>query len=43
MLAQGGMQTKFMEIQLTNGEDQGASGIDLSSIISPMVTVLDEM
>lgn len=43
VLAQGGMQTKFTDTQLSNGEDQGASGTGLSSIISPMLRVLDEM
>ncbi|XP_059072637.1 uncharacterized protein LOC131065259 [Cryptomeria japonica] len=43
VLAQGGMQTKFTNTQLSNGEDQGASGTGLSSIIAPMLRVLDEM
>eukprot|EP01018_Ginkgo_biloba_P026890 Gb_19640 [translate_table: standard] len=42
-LAQGGMQAKFTDTQLSNGEDQGASGTGLSSIISPMLRVLDEI
>ncbi|KAH9305325.1 hypothetical protein KI387_009729, partial [Taxus chinensis] len=43
VLAQGGMQTTFTDMQLSNGEDQGASGTGLSSIIAPMLRVLDEM
>ncbi|KAH7668008.1 Armadillo-like helical-containing protein [Dioscorea alata] len=42
-LAQGGVQTQFSELQLSNGEDQGASGTGLGSLISPMLNVLDEM
>lgn len=42
-LAQGGVQTQFSELQLSNGEDQGASGTGLGSLICPMLNVLDEM
>ncbi|KAM0953447.1 putative SH3 domain-containing protein [Dioscorea sansibarensis] len=42
-LAQGGVQSQFSELQLSNGEDQGASGTGLGSLISPMLKVLDEM
>ena len=37
------MQSKFSELQLSNGENQGASGTGLGSLISPMLKVLDEM
>ena len=43
VLAQARMQAKFTDTQLSNGEDQGTSGTGLSSIISPMLRVLDEM
>lgn len=42
-LAQGGMQSQFSDIHTSNGEDQGASGTGLGSLISPMLKVLDEM
>ncbi|PIA64178.1 hypothetical protein AQUCO_00201452v1 [Aquilegia coerulea] len=42
-LAQGGMQSQLSEIHLSNGEDQGASGTGLGSLIAPMLKVLDEM
>ncbi|XP_031487548.1 uncharacterized protein LOC116255737 isoform X2 [Nymphaea colorata] len=42
-LAQGGVQAQFSDMQLSNGEDQGASGTGLGSLISPMLKVLDEM
>ncbi|XP_072974813.1 uncharacterized protein [Typha angustifolia] len=42
-LALGGVQSQFSEFQLSNGEDQGASGTGLGSLISPMLMVLDEM
>ncbi|XP_068664377.1 uncharacterized protein [Aristolochia californica] len=42
-LALGGAQTQFSEIQISNGEDQGASGTGLGSLLSPMLNVLDEM
>jgi hypothetical protein len=42
-LALGGMQSNFSELQLSNGENQGASGTGLGSLISPMLKVLDEM
>ncbi|XP_011625800.1 uncharacterized protein LOC18440835 isoform X2 [Amborella trichopoda] len=42
-LAQGGVQAQFSDMQISNGEDQGASGTGLGSLISPMLKVLDEM
>ncbi|XP_058109282.1 uncharacterized protein LOC131252645 isoform X2 [Magnolia sinica] len=42
-LALGGVQSQFSDMQLSNGEDQGASGTGLGSLISPMLKVLDEM
>ncbi|OAY70125.1 hypothetical protein ACMD2_14288 [Ananas comosus] len=42
-LALGGMQSQFSELQLSNGEDQGASGTGLGSLISPILKVLDDM
>lgn len=42
-LAQGGLQSQFSEMHLSNGEDQGASGTGLGVLISPMINVLDEM
>ncbi|KAK9268777.1 hypothetical protein L1049_000539 [Liquidambar formosana] len=42
-LAQGGLQSQFSEMHLSNGEDQGASGTGLGVLISPMLKVLDEM
>lgn len=42
-LAKGGVQSQFEDIHLSNGEDQGASGTGLGSLISPMIKVLDEM
>uniref|UniRef100_A0A1D1YDP9 Lysine-specific demethylase 2A n=1 Tax=Anthurium amnicola TaxID=1678845 RepID=A0A1D1YDP9_9ARAE len=42
-LARGGDQSRFSEIQFSNGEDQGASGTGLGSLISPMLRVLDEL
>ncbi|KAM1270290.1 hypothetical protein ACFX2J_031230 [Malus domestica] len=42
-LAQGGVQSQFSEMHLSNGEDQGASGTGLGVLISPMINVLDEM
>ncbi|KAK1271939.1 hypothetical protein QJS04_geneDACA007602 [Acorus gramineus] len=42
-LAQGGVQSQFADMKLSNGEDQGASGTGLGSLISPMLRVLDEM
>ncbi|KAF9624053.1 hypothetical protein IFM89_007751 [Coptis chinensis] len=42
-LAQGGMQSQLSEFHLSNGEDQGASGTGLGSLITPMLKVLDEM
>lgn len=42
-LAQGGVQSQFADMHISNGEDQGASGTGLGSLISPMLKVLDEM
>ncbi|MED6157629.1 hypothetical protein PIB30_024943 [Stylosanthes scabra] len=42
-LAQGGLQSQFSDIHLSNGEDQGASGTGLGVLLSPMIKVLDEM
>lgn len=42
-LAQGRTREKVIGAEATNGEDQGASGTGLSSIIAPMLQVLDEM
>ncbi|KAG6494504.1 uncharacterized protein LOC122003052 [Zingiber officinale] len=42
-LSLGGVQSQFSQSQLSNGEDQGASGIGIGSLISPMLKVLDEM
>ncbi|KAJ6732051.1 SH3 DOMAIN-CONTAINING PROTEIN [Salix purpurea] len=38
-LAQGGVQSQLSEMNLSNGEDQGASGTGLGVLISPMVKV----
>ncbi|WCJ34671.1 SH3 domain-containing protein [Euphorbia peplus] len=42
-LAHGGVQSQLSEFQLSNGEDQGASGTGVGVLISPMIKVLDEM
>lgn len=42
-LAQGGVQSQFSDMHISNGEDQGASGTGLGVLISPMIKVLDEM
>lgn len=42
-LAKGGVQSQFADMHISNGEDQGASGTGLGSLISPMLKVLDEM
>ncbi|KAJ7973662.1 SH3 domain-containing protein [Quillaja saponaria] len=42
-LAQGGVQSQFSEMHLSNGEDQGASGTGVGVLISPMIKILDEM
>uniref|UniRef100_A0A5B6YHF8 SH3 domain-containing protein n=1 Tax=Davidia involucrata TaxID=16924 RepID=A0A5B6YHF8_DAVIN len=42
-LAQGGVQSQFSDMHISNGEDQGASGTGLGSLISPMLKVLNEM
>jgi len=42
-LAQGGVHTKFSDLHVSNGEDQGASGTGLGLLLSPMIQVLDEM
>jgi len=41
--AQGGVQAKFSDLHVGNGEDQGATGTGLGSLLSPMIQVLDEM
>ncbi|KAK9162383.1 hypothetical protein Syun_003285 [Stephania yunnanensis] len=42
-LEMGGVQSQLSDVHLSNGEDQGASGTGLGSLISPMIKVLDEM
>ncbi|GAB2276206.1 hypothetical protein Dimus_010941 [Dionaea muscipula] len=42
-LAHGGVQSQFSDLHVSNGEDQGASGTGLGSLLSPMIQVLDEM
>jgi len=42
-LALGGVQSIFSELQLSNGENRGASGTGLGYVINPMLKVLDEM
>ncbi|KAG9160397.1 hypothetical protein Leryth_008799 [Lithospermum erythrorhizon] len=42
-LAQGGVQSQMSEVHVSNGEDQGASGTGLGSLISPMLKILDDM
>ena len=42
-LAQGGVHFQSFEMQFSNGEDQGASGTGLGSLINPMLKVLDEI
>ncbi|KAM7477439.1 hypothetical protein LguiA_025652 [Lonicera macranthoides] len=42
-LSQGGVQFQFSDMHISNGEDQGASGTGLGSLLSPMIKVLDEM
>lgn len=42
-LAQGGLQSQFSDMHLSNGEDQGTSGTGLGVLLSPMIKVLDEM
>ncbi|GAB2250787.1 hypothetical protein Droror1_Dr00017037 [Drosera rotundifolia] len=42
-LAQGGVQSQFSDLHVSNGEDQGASGTGLGSLLSPMIQILDEM
>lgn len=42
-LEQGGLQSQLADMHVSNGEDQGASGTGLGSLISPMIKVLDEM
>lgn len=41
-LAQGGSSKNILDMA-SNGEDQGASGTGLSSILTPMIRLLDEM
>lgn len=43
VLAEGGVQSQFSEMHISNGEDQGASGTGLGALIGPMLNVLDEM
>ncbi|TMX04364.1 hypothetical protein EJD97_009445 [Solanum chilense] len=42
-LVQGGVQSQFSDMHISNGEDQGSSGTGLGSLIGPMLKVLDEM
>ncbi|XP_061347585.1 uncharacterized protein LOC133293078 [Gastrolobium bilobum] len=42
-LSQGGLQSQFSDMHLSNGEDQGTSGTGLGVLLSPMIKVLDEM
>lgn len=42
-LTLGGVQSQFSNMQVSNGEDQGASGTGLGTLISPMLRVLDEL
>lgn len=42
-LAHGGSRKTFSDLDASNGEYQGASGTGLTSILSPMLRVLDEM
>ncbi|XP_027340182.1 uncharacterized protein LOC113853777 isoform X2 [Abrus precatorius] len=42
-LSQGGLQSQYSDMHLSNGEDQGASGTGLGVLLSPMIKVLDEM
>ncbi|XP_074591395.1 uncharacterized protein LOC141847287 isoform X1 [Curcuma longa] len=42
-LALGGVQSQFSQSHFSNGEDQGASGTGIGSLISSMLKVLDEM
>ncbi|KHM99865.1 hypothetical protein glysoja_017563 [Glycine soja] len=42
-LGQGGLQSQFSDMHLSNGEDQGASGTGLGVLLSAMIKVLDEM
>ncbi|KAI3782318.1 hypothetical protein L2E82_12360 [Cichorium intybus] len=42
-LAQGGSPFKLSDMHISNGEDQGASGTGLGSLLSPILKVLDEM
>ncbi|KAJ9548414.1 hypothetical protein OSB04_020957 [Centaurea solstitialis] len=42
-LAQGGVQSQFSDMHISNGEDQGASGTGLGALLSPVLKVLDEM
>ncbi|XP_020250427.1 uncharacterized protein LOC109827820 [Asparagus officinalis] len=43
VLAQGGVQSSFSEMNYSNGEDQGASGTGLGILLSPMLRILDDM
>ncbi|KAK9055297.1 hypothetical protein SSX86_026379 [Deinandra increscens subsp. villosa] len=42
-LAHGGVKYKLLDMHISNGEDQGASGSGLGSLLSPALKVLDEM
>lgn len=42
-LQQGGLQSQLADMHVSNGEDQGASGTGLGSLITSMLKVLDEM
>ncbi|CAI9287536.1 unnamed protein product [Lactuca saligna] len=42
-LVQGGVQYQFSDMHTSNGEDQGANGIGLGSLISPMLKVFNEI
>ncbi|GAB4833065.1 hypothetical protein Ancab_007124 [Ancistrocladus abbreviatus] len=42
-LAHGGVQSHFADLHVRNGEDQGASGTGLGSLLGPLIQVLDDM
>lgn len=37
------MQSQFSGMNFSNGEDQGASGTGLGTLISPMLSILDDI
>lgn len=37
------MHCQFPEMNFSNGEDQGASGTGLGTLISPMLRILDDV